>query len=64
MTNEELSRELSLIGNIEGWKKMVIYVQRLILAARLDEAKNLLGVYDSYTLDRIKNLTAQLEELK
>ena len=76
-TNEEiekLSKELSKIGNIDGWQKMVEHVHRLLrierLRARIEELNNFLAyeetlagqIWNHHKQKRIAELTRQLEE--
>lgn len=66
-TREELSKELSRIGNIEGWDKMITHVQQLMLETRLDELEQLHEIMDgdfSFAKEqRISELQSQLKAL-
>lgn len=67
-TRKELSKELSRIGNIDGWDKMVQHVQRLLLYERMVELEKLHEIMDgdfSYAKEiRMDELHSQMEKLE
>ena len=73
MNLEKLSKELSNIGNIDGWDKMVKRVALMVLEAQkadlewsLDPNQDGTIFGDPYEIlkDRIANITAEITKLK